>query len=269
VAVTESRPRPRELPDWMIAHGHTAATTPHVADWLSIPPGQVRMAMARLSRDRRMFSPARGLWIPIPPQYRTWGAPPAIEFVDDLMNHLGRDYYVGWLSAAELHGVAHQHPQVFQVAVDAPAADRSAGRVRLRFLTRARAGDLPTEGRPTTGGTARVATPELVALDLADDPDAGGGLNNVATVLAELAEEPGLDPDRLVRLAAEFPAATGRRLGWLLDYTDATGDRSPLLEHLRARAEHTPARLSPRRPRRGGVDARWGVWLNADVEPDR
>jgi predicted transcriptional regulator of viral defense system len=256
VTAAVSRPRARDLPDWMIAHGHTAATTPRVAEWLGIPAGQVRMAMARLTRDQRMFSPARGLWIPVPPQYRTWGAPPAIEFIDDLMSHLGRGYYVGWLSAAELHGAAHQRPQVFQVAVGTPIADRSAGRVRLQFLTRARARDLPTEDRRTVGGAARVATPELTAFDLADDPDVGGGLNNVATVLVELAEEPGLDPDRLVQLAAEFPAATGRRLGWLLDHTDAPGDWSPLLEHLRARPEHTPARLSPRGPRRSSVDSR-------------
>jgi len=267
--VAEAAPRPRDLPDWMIAHGFTAATTGQIAEWLGIPEGHVRMAMARLTRGRRMFSPARGLWIPVAPQYRTWGAPPALEYVDDLMRHLGRAYYVGWLSAAELHGAAHQRPQVFQVAVDAPVADRSAGRARLRFLTRRRAGEQPVELRQTPGGTVRVATPELVALDLADDPGAGGGLDNVATVLTELAEEPGLDAAELVTLAARFPAATGRRLGWLLECTGGPGDWSLLLDHLRSRPEHTPARLNPHAPRRGGVDPRWGLWLNTDVEPDR
>lgn len=35
-----------------------------------------------------------------------------------MMAHLGRDYYLGWLSAAEMYGAAHQRPQVLQVAVD-------------------------------------------------------------------------------------------------------------------------------------------------------
>ena len=52
---------------------------------------------------RRLFSPSRGLWVAIPAKYRTWGAPPAVEFVDQLLTHLERDYYVGWLSAAEIH----------------------------------------------------------------------------------------------------------------------------------------------------------------------
>ena len=36
-----------------------------------------------------------------------------------------------------------------------------------------------------------VATPELTALDLTDRPERGGGISNVATVLAELAQEAG------------------------------------------------------------------------------
>ena len=65
--------------------------------------------------------------MPVAPQYRTWGAPPPAELVDTLMAHLDREYYVGWLSASELLGAAHQRPQVFQVAVDASIAARRIG----------------------------------------------------------------------------------------------------------------------------------------------
>ncbi len=33
------------------------------------------------------MTPARGLWVPVPPEYRLWGAPPAIDFIAALMDH--------------------------------------------------------------------------------------------------------------------------------------------------------------------------------------
>ena len=44
----------------------------------------------------------------VPPQYASWGAPPPGWYIDDLMRHEGRPYYVGLLKAAELHGATHQ-----------------------------------------------------------------------------------------------------------------------------------------------------------------
>jgi predicted transcriptional regulator of viral defense system len=108
--------------------------------------------------------------------------PGATAVIDALMNHLGRDYYVGWLSAAELHGPAHQRPQVLHVAVDTHTADRALGRVHLRFAQRRHVAALPRERQDTPTSEVWVATTELTALDLADAPQLGGGLNNVATV---------------------------------------------------------------------------------------
>lgn len=51
------------------------------------------------------------------------------------MRALGRDYYVSLLTAAAMHGAAHQAPQVFQVMVDRHVADRDIERVKLRFYT--------------------------------------------------------------------------------------------------------------------------------------
>jgi len=84
---------------------------------------------ARVRAAGHFFVPAPGLYIPIPSEYSTWGVVPALDFIDQLMKHLGRSYCVGLLSAAEIHGAAHQRPQVFQVF-----ADKHAMPARPKFL---------------------------------------------------------------------------------------------------------------------------------------
>nr|WP_281353587.1 type IV toxin-antitoxin system AbiEi family antitoxin [Phytoactinopolyspora mesophila] len=214
-----------------------------------------------------MVSAARGLWIPVPAQYRTWGAPPGVQFVDDLMRHLSREYYVGWLSAAEIHGAAHQRPQAFQVAVDGRVGNRTVGRTRFDFALRAGVANLPRVRHPVPTGFVRVATRELTVLDLCDELPRAAGLSNAATVLAELAEDDQLDVHELGRVSQVFPAATGRRAGWLLDLVAPHLDTDPLADALQNRSG-TPSLLRPDRPARGAVDTRWHVRMNTEVEPD-
>ncbi|HAK94450.1 MAG TPA: hypothetical protein DCM87_05480, partial [Planctomycetes bacterium] len=77
-------------------------------------------ALRRLKRQGRIVSPKRGFYVVVPPEYRAAGSPPASWFIDDLMRHIGQPYYVGLLSAAAIHGAAHQQPMVFQVVTGKP-----------------------------------------------------------------------------------------------------------------------------------------------------
>lgn len=84
------------------------------------------------------FSPSRGMYVLIPPQFRTWRAVPASHFIDDMMRFLGHAYYVGFLSAAEVHDAGHQRPQTFQVATSERLSTRTFGRVRVEFVLNTR-----------------------------------------------------------------------------------------------------------------------------------
>ena len=139
--------RTLDLLDDLVAHGRAAITTAEAADALAIPEDQVRVRMHRYVQQGRVIAPARGLWVPVPPQHRIYGSLPGLQLIDLLMGHLERDYYVGWLSAAEVHGAAHQAPQALQVAVSAPVQDRTFGRVRLPVR----------HPRPGRGGATRAA----------------------------------------------------------------------------------------------------------------
>jgi len=260
--------RTLDLLDDLVAHGRAAITTADAADVLGIPQDQVRVRMHRYVRQGRVIAPARGLWVPVPPQHRVYGALPGLQMIDLLMVHLGRDYYVGWLSAAEVHGAAHQAPQALQVAVSAPVPDRTFGRVRLQFATRARVADVPREQAAVATGLVWVASPATTALDLVDDPDRSGGLSNAATVIAELADDEKLTDDALAHAAAHFPITTVRRLGRLLDAFDLpalTGG----LERLASEHRRAPiTALDRHRAPDGPVDHRWRVAVNTEIDPD-
>ena len=154
------------LPDWALSHGITSLTTEEVMHLCALPANQVSQRMAALRKGSKLFSPARGLWVPISPEYRTWGAPDPMRYIGDMMAHLGTDYLVGWLSAAERHGASHHAAQVFQVATGKAVKARAFGRSRLEFYSRSYVGAAApsTELLRRTG--VRVASPVVNILNV-------------------------------------------------------------------------------------------------------
>ena len=217
-----------------------------------------------------MFSPTRGGYVPIPAEYRSWRAVPASHFIDPMMRYLGHEYYVGYLSAAEVHGAAHQRPQVFQVITEARLNDRTFDRVTIEFTTSAKTATRPTTTVNTPTGTMKVSVPEITVLDLVASPAHGGGLSNIATVLSELLGDGLLNVPRLAELAKDYPAAVSQRTGWLLELVageiGAELDLAPLEHVAHARLKPTPLAAAGRRT--GPFNGRWNIVVNTDVEPD-
>lgn len=234
---------------------------------LQVDATSLKRAAARLRARRRIIAPRRGFFVIVPLEYRVAGAPPPSWFIDDLMHHLGRPYYVGVLSAAAFHSAGHQQPQEFQVVTDIPQRPALAGRGRIRFLTRKSISQTPTIAMKTETGTMQVATPEVTAIDLLRYVSAAGGLSNVAVVLSELAER--IDERRLVGAAdSDATFADSQRLGYLLDYIGASDRTLSLADWVKNRKPRvTP--LKPGIPSKGcPVNRRWNVIVNEKIEVD-
>ncbi|MFH1463124.1 MAG: type IV toxin-antitoxin system AbiEi family antitoxin [Pseudomonadota bacterium] len=252
--------------DRSIANGRSTFTT---AEAHAAHGGSEKAAQAVLRRLRakgEIASPVRGFHVIVPPEYRRLGCLPPLWFVDDLAAFLGQPYYVALLSAAELHGAAHQRPQAFQVMLPWPQRPAGCGGVRIDFAMRRNLAEVPIVVRNTPKGTVRVATPELTAFDLVGYPERAAGLDNAATVLAELAES--LDPDALVALAPRAPLPWAQRLGFLLDHVGAAAVVEPLARWVSERS----AAWCPLAPGHAGDgaprDPRWRVTVNHVVEVD-
>ena len=110
--VTRSGIKPDRLPDELLSEGISSFDAAEAARRMGLSRDRAHGALKRLADAGEIFSAARGFYVIIPPEYRAWGAVPAPWFVDPMMAHLGRRYYVGLLSAAELFGAAHSPPSI-------------------------------------------------------------------------------------------------------------------------------------------------------------
>ena len=161
---------------------------------------------------------------------------------------------------------AHQRPQRFQVMVSKPRASIECGSVAVDFHVRSDLARVSTVVVNTPRGHLRVSSPEATAVELIGYAKHAGGLDNVATVLSELAES--ISPLNLLEEARKAPLAWAQRLGFLLDLVGRSdvadgllhfvGDRARRVAPLDAGSSRTGARRSER----------WRVAVNVDVEPD-
>lgn len=259
----------RSASDWLDAlqaQGRYHFTMADAVAGLNTSGAATRATLARLQRRGRIASPYRGFYLILPPEYRALGCLPPEHFIDQLMHHLSETYYVGLLSAAAYHGAAHQRPQRLQVVVARSRKPVTCGSIYVAFITRKDMAQTPTVQRNTPRGYLRVSTAEATALELIGYADRCGGLDNVATVLAELG--PKMDVSALVAAAHLCPIAWVQRLGWLLEQVEHPEPADALLQVISGNA-HSYAPLVRAAPVGGFArDLRWKLILNAEVEPD-
>jgi predicted transcriptional regulator of viral defense system len=265
-------PRARRYGENLAAAGRYDFSSKEAQAALGTSAAAAKVALNRLAKHGAIASPARGFYVLVPPEYRSLGCLPADQFIPALMKSLNLSYYVGLFTAAQYHGAAHQRPQRFQVFLEKRRRPITCGNVRVAFMIRKRLPEVPVQSLNTPRGTLLVSTPEATAVDLVGYPHQAGGLDQVATVLSELAER--IDPEKLAAAAATAPVPWAQRLGYLLERVGAGEKVALLKEYVRARA-HESAPLLPNAPKQRGAwrqkpkrSADWKLYINAEVEPD-
>ncbi len=225
-----------------------------------------KSAIRRLKQRGRISSPRRGFYVIVPLEHRVAGCPPATWFIHDLMDYLGRPYYVALLTAAAFHGASHQQPMVFQVITDRPTRGSVVGRNRIEFHVSRNARSTPIQRLQTQTGYFSVSTTEATAFDLVRFYRASAHLGNVATVLTELAED--MEGKKLAAIADNYRLPEVQRLGYLLDHVGAGEIAHPLARWLAGRPGRAVL-LRPDGPRKSGkLDQRWRIVKNEEIEMD-
>jgi len=224
-------------------------------------------ALYRLRENKMISSPARGFYLIIPPEYQAFDCLPADMFVPDLMKHLHQPYYVGFLSAAQYYGAAHQKPQRFQVVTIKNRRPIQCGRIHIEFIANQYTANIPFKKFNTLAGSIAVATPEVIAADILSAPHHAAGINNAATVLTELAEQ--IEIKKIIELSQFYQELSWlQRLGYLLELLgfDAMASK---INSILAKKKLSWALLSARAPyKKSARNAKWKVIVNTEVEID-
>lgn len=109
------------------------------------------------------------------------------------------------------------------------------GNVRVAFIVRKRRSDLALQNINTPRGTILISTPEATAVDPVGYHHHAGGLDQVVTILSELADQS--DPQTVVAAAQTAPIPWAQRFGYLLEKIGAA-EKSIALKHF---ADNTAA----------------------------
>lgn len=233
----------------LLSAGRIIFTSDDAEQALGIGRGAFLDAAERLQRRKALLNPRRGIYVAVPPQFASWGAPPPSWYIDALMRHERQPYYVGLLKAAELHGATHQAVMEFQVVTAKRLTKIKAGRNLIAFYYRKdmAAVESGIEERKTETGAMKISTPALTALDLLRYPQATGGIDNIATLLTDLAEK--INPAQLATLSAATEKPVVQRLGYLLKWLGHGDIAEPMRVTLQARGTIAWAELDRREVR--------------------
>jgi len=263
VNLASRHPSARQYISDLAARGRYDFSPREVQSELGVSADAVKLALNRLSKQKLIASPSRGFWVIVPPEYRSLGCPPADQFIPALMTRLKLPYYVGLLSAAQYYGAAHQRPQALSVVLAKNRPPIHCGMVRVDFVARKRVAEVPRESFNTPRGALQVSSPEATALDLVGYAEHAGGLNQVATVLSELAEK--IDAEKLAAAAETTPVPWAQRLGYLLDHLGLSAKTGALKAYVRKHAR-VSADLLPKAPRgRARRNKDWRLYVNGKV----
>ena len=245
--------------------GRYSFTTEELKNQFNLSPNALNQILYRLKQKKEIALIRQGFYVIIPPEYSKQGIIPPYLYIDDLMKSLDKSYYVGLLSAAALHGAAHQQPTGYTVITKSPAP-RSIGKLNIIFFSKQEFLQNGIIQKKTPAGYINVSSPELTALDFFDY-NHKFGINRITTVLQELSEEMKLAP--LLKIAKQYPnTAAIQRLGYILDTVVSAENLSDVLWKVLNERNFFPIPLSPQKAKKGAIDNKWKIIKNMEIESD-
>jgi predicted transcriptional regulator of viral defense system len=252
------------------ANGKYSFTTDGLHSQLEVSENALKKSLQRLKSQKAVVMVRKGFYVIVPPEYRAKGIIPTSFYVNDLMKFLNRDYYVGLLNAAALHGAAHQQPQSYSVITEGIALRPINNvNVNITFYIKKSWNKKDVVKKKVETGFINISSPQLTTLDLVNYHNEVGGFNRVATVIEELREY--IQAEKLVESAKQYDeVAVVQRLGYLLEYVLEENELSDILyKYLESIGFYTTL-LRPQRkkPESMVTGNRWKIVPNIEVEAD-
>ncbi len=234
---------------------------------LQLSDKAANQALFRAKTKSKIVQVRKGFYAILTPEYSSRGMLPTNLFIDDMMELLNKRYYIGLLSAAALHGAAHQQPMETFVITQRPALRSIKNKnLKINFLVKKDWKDGFIVKKKTEAGYINVSSPELTALDLFYYPGTIS-MNSIATILKELTEE--MKAQQLQKAAGEFPqVAAIQRLGFFIDDILKNEKLAAVLEKTLKTKKAFPVALLNSKAKEGRFNVKWNVYQNTSIEAD-
>lgn len=231
----------------------------------------LKRALNRLSEKGNIISVFKGYYLIITPQYTSKGILPPSLYIDGLMKHLDRPYYVGLLNAAAFHGASHQQAQEFFIFTLLPALRPTQKKgQKINYISISEINPIFLIDIKTEMGYLKVSNPILTATDLIQFEKKIGGLNRAATVLEELVEK--INPEQITnKIINRVPVTTWQRLGFILEnileQKEIANTIFQKLQEHQKKLYRIPLKASGAK-NNFETDERWKISINTTIETD-
>jgi len=229
----------------------------------------IKSELSRLIEKKTIVNLRKGFYLIIPPRYSKQRQLPIQLYVDKLFKSLGRNYYLGFYSAAKFHGASHQQTQRDYIMIEKPKLNAiRKNSFDIRFFTTAKWPSKNIIDKKSDAGIFKISSPVLTAVDLIHHQTKLGGLNRMLAILEELAEE--INQNDIAALLTWYPhKSTLQRFGFLLEEVNADQKLNDQIKQHLKQSKFFPVLLSPKSGQKpGAVDNFWKVDVNIKLESD-
>lgn len=228
-------------------------------------------SLSRLIKQKNIISPWRCFYVIVATEFKLKGVVPPSFYIDHLMGFLGRNYYVSLLSAASIHGAAHQQPQCFSVMVDGGAI-RGGIKNGTELIINRRKELVVSEIQKVKSQTGyiNISSPLLTALDIVCYEDQIGGMSRAAEVITELAEKIDFFDEKF-NILCQFPTAVMQRLGCILEIIGENDKANELFSICNKNGvKFRLVALKPSKPttKEDKTNDKWKLIINQEIETD-
>lgn len=242
-------------------------TPERTAAALSVSRLQAAPQLARWAKAGWLARVRRGVYVPVPIESASAEVP-----LDDSWSVASRLYspcYVGGWSAAEHWGLTEQIFRALCVMTTTRPRQRKpmlrGTQIHLHTVRVHKLFGLKTVWRGQT--RVQVSDPARTLADMLADPQLGGGIRNVADVLAVLLREHAREAPKLIDYIERLGnGAAFKRLGFMLEAQH--GEQTALIDACRDQLTAGYVRLDPKLPADRLVTA-WRLWIPVASEGER
>lgn len=263
-------PREQDLYFALLNKGKWVVTSSEAVQIARVSETHAWKMLHGLSKRHVLLRVGKGVYVVASPDavYEE-GQPPVDPFrvLDQLMRAFDLPYYAAYVTAAFLHGAAHEIPFNVHVATTRPRRPLRLGATLVSFHKVPAERMLGTTRMRQSGEYLTVSDVEKTLVDCADRLDLSGGADGLAQIAWELAAA--ADARKLAQYAEALgkPAAV-HRLGFVLSQlARKKPSRAPSKLHkgLSRLVRKTVYPLDPARADAGDIDPCWKLRVNTDV----
>ena len=223
----------------------------------------------RLILSKRIENVYRGFYVIIPTQYKLKGVVPPTYYINELMEYIGKPYYVGLLSAAAIYGASHQRAMLTQIVTTGPRSRISKNNTLINWNYRKQIPSELIETRNAEMGRINYSSAELTTVDIIQFASKIGGYQRATTVLAELVDI--IDISKMESILPYTTTSTMQRLGFLLEYILLEQDKADILYSILKKKNGylDDILMSSEHPASDNAESnRWRVNMNIEIEID-